>query len=46
MPYHKTRNTFYRITWEINSLLNEIWPVYAILQKKTNLSKSSTKTAT
>ena len=43
MPKHKTRNTFYWITLEVNTV-NEIWPVYVMLQKKM-LSKNSTKTA-
>ena len=32
MPKHETRNTFYWITWEVNTF-DEIWPVYVILQK-------------
>ena len=40
---HKTRNTFHWITWEVNTV-NEIWPVYVILQKKKTSSKNSTKT--
>ena len=38
MPKHKTRNIFYRITWEVNSLCNII--------KEKKLSKNSIKTAT
>ena len=34
MPKHKTRNTFYWITWNQTQYVNEIWPVYVILQKK------------
>ena len=41
MPNHKTRNTFYWITWEVNT----VSPVYVVLKEKI-LSKHSTKTAT
>ena len=39
MLKHKTRNTFDVITWEVNTSLTEIWPVYVILQKKTFYQK-------
>ena len=39
MPKHKTRSTFHWIT----QLVNEIWPVYVILQKKNFHEKNYTK---
>ena len=33
MPKHKT-NTFYLITWEVNTIFDKIWPVYVIWQNK------------
>ena len=32
MPKHETRNIFYCIPWEVNTVSNEIWPAYVILQ--------------
>ena len=34
VPKHKTRNTFFWLTWEITQSVNEIWPVHVISQKK------------
>ena len=36
MPKHKTRNVFYWITWEVNSLLMKFGKFNVILQKKKN----------
>ena len=51
MPKHKTRNTFYWITWEVIARdifysVNEIWAVYVILQKKKNYQILFAKPAT
>ena len=46
MPKHKTRNTFYWITWEINTVCQwDLASLYHITKEKF-LSKKSTKTAT
>ena len=34
VPKHETRNTFHGITFYISQSVNEISPVYVILQKK------------
>ena len=43
MPQHKTRNTFYWITCEVNTSVNEICPVYAHIRKEKILWKNSAK---
>ena len=37
MPQHERRNRFHWINWEVNSntVGNEIWSIYVIIQKKT-----------
>ena len=38
MPKRKTSNIFHRITWEVNTVCNEVWPVFVLLQRiKQNL---------
>ena len=46
MPKHKTRNTFYWITWEENTVCQ--WNLASLchITKEKILSKNSTKTAT
>ena len=43
MPKRKTRNTIYWITYEVNTV-NQIGPVYVILQNKTFYQKIIKKT--
>ena len=45
MPRHKTRITFYWITWEVNTVVNEFGQFMSYHKRKGLISKISTKTA-
>ena len=46
MSKHKTRNTFYWITWEVNKVCYWNLASLCLISKEKKLSKDSTKTAT